>query len=148
MKKCAEIMTHDVECCVPTTTIDQVAKVMKTQNIGPVVVVDTLQSKKPVGIITDRDLACKVLGEGRDPKSTKVEDVMTRNVQVCTSDEPVEHALKLMAMKQVRRMPIVDSTQRLQGIITQGDIANRLKDHAKTAELVEAVSKTPAGTRA
>lgn len=148
MKKCAEIMTREVECCLPTTSIDEVAKQMKAKNIGPIVVVDALQTKKLVGIITDRDLAIKVLAEGRDPKNTKVEDVMTRNVQTCTSEDGVEQALNLMEKSQVRRLPIVNDTKRVEGIITQADIANRLKDQGKTAELVEAVSKASATARA
>lgn len=143
--KCSEIMTKSVETCVPSTTVDQVARLMKSKNVGPVPVVEAAQSKKLVGIVTDRDLTLKVIAEGRDPKATKVEEVMTKRPVACKVDESVESALKLMEQHQVRRVPIVDSMSQLVGIISEADVATRFKHPMKTAELVEAVcSKTRA----
>ena len=144
MKRCADIMTREVECCLASTTVDQIARLMQTKDIGTTVVVDTLKDRKPIGLITDRDLTVRVLATGRDPKATKVEEVMTRDLITRAPDESIDQALKIMEERQIRRLPIVDNAQHLQGIITQGDVANRLRDHAKTAELVEAVSKAPA----
>jgi CBS domain-containing protein len=78
MKKCSDVMTRNPTCCLPTDRVSSVAQLMKTENVGSIPVVDSNQSKKLVGIITDRDMALQVVAFERDPKSTTVGDVMTR----------------------------------------------------------------------
>ena len=79
-KKCRDVMTENLVFCTPEDTVSKVAQLMKTEDIGPVLIVDHERSKKLVGIVTDRDLALKVVGEGRDPKTTRVEEVMSRKL--------------------------------------------------------------------
>jgi len=83
MKKCSDIMTESLVYSSPEDTVSNVAQLMKTEDIGPVLIIDNEESKRLVGIVTDRDLALKVVAEGRDPQTTKVEDVMTRKVIPC-----------------------------------------------------------------
>ena len=74
MKKCNEVMTKNPVCCLPNDMVAKVAQLMKSKDIGPVPIIENEQTKKLVGIVTDRDLALKIVAEGRDAKSTKAED--------------------------------------------------------------------------
>jgi CBS domain-containing protein len=142
MKKCSDIMTKDLVFSHPTDTVDDVAKLMKKEDIGPVLIVEKGdQGKRLVGIVTDRDLAIKVVGEGRDPKKTKVKDVMTTKVITCRADDDVQNAMKAMAEYQLRRIPVVDNYGMLVGIISQADVATRVDEPEQTAEVVKEISQ-------
>jgi CBS domain-containing protein len=141
MKKCSDVMTEEVVYCVPGDVVTRVAQLMKTEDIGPVLIVDNEESRKLVGIVTDRDLALKVVADGRDPNTTTVEDVMTRKLITCRADDDVEAALKAMAQYQLRRIPVVDDSMRLVGIISQADVATRVDEPEKTAEVVKEISE-------
>jgi len=142
MKKCSDIMTKDLVFSHPTDTVDDVAKLMKKEDIGPVLIVEKGdQGKRLVGIVTDRDLAIKVVGEGRDPKKTKVKDVMTTKVVTCRADDDVQNAMNAMAQYQLRRIPVVDEYGMLVGIISQADVATRVNEPEETAEVVKEISK-------
>lgn len=134
-------MTEQVKCLEPTATVDVAAKTMKDNNIGPVPIVDSVNDMHVVGIVTDRDLAIKVLASDMDARATRVEDVMTADPITCHSQDDVEEALRLMEECRVRRIPVVDENERLVGIIAQADIATRLGEASKTAEVVEEISK-------
>jgi len=139
--KCSELMTKDPSCCLPTDTVFDAAQLMKSEDVGPIPIVNDKQTKKLAGIVTDRDLALKVVAEGLDPKQTKIEEVMTTGVQTCNPDDDVSNVLKLMEHHHVRRIPIVDDQDCLVGIIAQADIATRIDEAEKTHEVVEEISK-------
>jgi CBS domain-containing protein len=139
--KCSELMTKDPSCCLPTDTVFDAAQLMKSEDVGPIPIVNDKQTKKLAGIVTDRDLALKVVAEGLDPKQTKIEEVMTTGVQTCNPDDDVSNVLKLMEHHHVRRIPIVDDQDRLVGIIAQADVATRIDEAEKTHEVVEEISK-------
>jgi CBS domain-containing protein len=140
-QKCQDIMTKDPFCCMPTDSAQRAAQLMRDRNVGAILICDSEETKRLVGIVTDRDLCLRVVAEGCDPKSTCVGDVMTRQVFTCRPEDDVEKAVELMESRQVRRVPVVDERNRIVGIITQGDIANRLRDPQKVAEVVMEVSK-------
>ena len=141
MKKCSEVMTSKPVCCVPNDVVSRAAKLMKVGNIGAIPVVEDEQNRKLVGIVTDRDLALHIVAEGRDPKSTKVGAVMTGNVVTCMADDDLQKALDAMAANQLRRIPVVDSENQLVGIIAQADVATRVDQPEKTAEVVKEISQ-------
>ena len=141
MKKSSDVMTKDLVYCLPDESVANVAQLMKKEDIGPILIVDNEENKTLVGIVTDRDLAIKVVGEGRDPKNTRVEDVMTAKVVTSRAGDSVENAMKAMAQYQLRRIPVVDDRNRLVGIISQADVATRLNEPKKTAEVVKEISK-------
>src|SRR4030095_14372094 len=93
MKKCNEVMTKNLVCCLPNDMVIKAAELMKSGNIGPILVIENEQSQKLVGIVTDRDLALKIVAEGRDAKSTKVEALMTRKVVSCHAEDDLQKAL-------------------------------------------------------
>jgi CBS domain-containing protein len=140
-RKCQDIMTKDPFCCVPTDSTQRAAQLMRDRNVGAILICDSEETKRLVGIVTDRDLALRVVAEGCDPKTTCIGDVMTRQVFTCRPEDDVEKALELMERHQVRRIPVVDQQNRIVGIITQGDIATRLGNPQKVAEVVIEVSK-------
>lgn len=142
MKKCSDVMTENLVYSSPDDTVSHVAQLMKKEDIGPVLIVDNEDSKRLVGIVTDRDLALKVVAEGRDPQTTKVEEVMTRKLITCRPDDDVESAMKAMAQYQLRRIPVVENGNRLVGIISQADVATRVDEPEKTAEVVKEISES------
>jgi len=140
-QQCRDIMTKDPICCLPSDTVDQVAQLMKAEDIGPVPVVESQQTKKLAGIITDRDLAIKVVAEGRTPQRTRVAEVMTRDPVTCRPEDDLPQALQAMAQHQVRRLPVVTTDGRIVGIVAQADIATRLREPQQTAAVVEEISQ-------
>lgn len=141
MKKCSDIMTKNPVYALPDDTVEKVAQLMKKQDVGPVPVVDNDRTKALAGIVTDRDLALKVVAEGRNPQTTKVEEVMTRRLITCHADDDAESAMKAMAQYQLRRIPVVEDGNTLVGIISQADVATRVDEPEKTAEVVKEISE-------
>jgi CBS domain-containing protein len=141
MKKCDEVMTKNPVCCMPNDTVAKAAQLMKRENIGSIPVIENEQTKMLVGIVTDRDLALKIVAEGRDAKSTKVEAVMTRKVVTCHAEDDLQKALDAMSGHQLRRIPVVDNDNKILGIIAQADVARRVNQPEKTAEMVKQISQ-------
>ena len=141
MKKCNEVMTKNLVCCLPNDSVAKAAELMKSENIGSIPVIEDEQTKKLVGIVTDRDLALKIVAEGRDATSTKVEAVMTHKVVTCRADDDLQKALDAMAEHQLRRIPVVDDDNKILGIIAQADVATRVDQPEKTAEMVKEISQ-------
>jgi len=141
MKKCNEVMTKNPFCCLPNDVVVKVAQLMKSTAIGSIPVIENEETNKLVGIVTDRDLALKIVAEGRDPQTTKVADVMSRKVVTCRDDDDMHKALDAMSKHQLRRIPVVDKDNRIVGIIAQADVATRVNDTKKTAELVKGISQ-------
>lgn len=138
---CSEVMTKNPSCCLPSDTVFVAAQLMKSEDVGPIPIVSDKETKMLAGIVTDRDLAIKVVAEGRDPKNTRISEVMSTGIVTCGPDDNVDKALDLMEQHQVRRIAIVDQNQCLVGIISQADVATRIDDSEKTHEMVEEVSK-------
>jgi CBS domain-containing protein len=131
-----EVMSSDVRTCEPDATVVDVAKVMAKEDVGPIPVVE---GGRLVGLVTDRDLVVRVLAEGKDPETTRVGEVASRELVTLSPDEDLDQALKLLAQHQVRRLPVVEG-DRVVGIVAQADIARLGKD-AKTGEVVEEISR-------
>lgn len=144
MKKCNEVMTKNPVCCLPNDMVAKVAKSMKRKNVGSIPVIENEKTRKLVGIVTDRDLALKIVAKELDPKSTKVEAVMTRKVVTCNPEDDLQKALDAMSEHQLRRIPIVDTDNKILGIIAQADVATRVDKPKKTAEMVKEISHSNA----
>lgn len=147
MPKCSEVMTARPVCCEPEDSVSHAADMMRQHDVGSLPVVDSRDSGRLVGIVTDRDLVTKVVARSRPVDSATVKDAMTAGPATCREDDDVETAVSLMAERQVRRMPVVDGGGRLTGIIAQADVATRIHRDQKTGELVEAISTSPAARR-
>ena len=141
MKKCKEVMTKDPVCCLPSDSVAKAAELMKIENIGSIPVIETEQSQILVGIVTDRDLALKIVARALDAESTTVETVMTDKVFTCYADDDLQKALDAMAEHQLRRIPVVDNDNKIVGIIAQADVATRVDEPEKTGEMVKEISQ-------
>ena len=141
MKKCDEVMTKNPVCCLPNDVVAKVAQLMKSENVGSIPVIENEQTKKLIGIVTDRDLTLKVVAEGLDSKSIKAETVMTLEVVTCLASDDLQKALDAMASHQLRRIPVIDKDHKVVGIIAQADVATRVNQPEKTAEMVKGISK-------
>jgi CBS domain-containing protein len=144
MKKCNEVMTKNAICCMPGDSAEDIARLMQRENVGSIPVIENEQTVKLVGIVTDRDLVLKVVAKGLDAKTTRVEVVMTRKVVTCHAEDDVQKALDAMAEHQLRRIPIVDANHKIVGIIAQADVATRINQPEKTAEMVKEISMASA----
>jgi CBS domain-containing protein len=138
-----EIMTSDPECCTAQTSLQETARMMVDCDCGCIPVVDSKESRKPVGVITDRDICCRVVAEGRDPAGLTAGDAMTASAVTVTPETSVEDCCKLMEDSQIRRIVVVDSSGACCGIVAQADVAKSL-DSDKTAEVVQEVSRASA----
>jgi len=141
MEKCNQVMTKQPVCCLPDDTVSKVAQLMQRDNVGSIPVIDNNETQKLVGIVTDRDLVLKVIAKGQDAKTTKVEAVMARQLVTCLADDDLQKALDAMAKHQLRRIPIVDGSHKILGIIAQADVATRVNQPEKTAEMVKEISQ-------
>lgn len=137
---CSEIMTKNPECCLPSDTVMTAAQLMKSEDVGPIPIVADKDGKKLTGIVTDRDLAIKVIAGSLDPNTTRLEDVMSGEVVSCNENDDVEKVLRLMEENQVRRIPVVGNNDQLLGIIAQADVA-RLGNDGATGQVVERISE-------
>jgi len=114
---------------------------MRREHIGPVPVVNDDRTRELIGIVTDRDLAVKVVAESRDPNRTTVADVMTHTIVVCREDDSLSSAIAAMEEYQIRRIPVIDQGGRIVGIISQADVATRVYETEQSAEMVEEISR-------
>jgi len=138
--KIREVMSPNPVSCLPTDSAQLVARIMCERGIGSVPVVMDQDSRKLVGLITDRDLCCSVVADGLDPKTTTIEKFMTLNPVTCQEVEDIEHCEHLMQEHQVRRIPVVDAEGGVIGIVAQADLA--LKDKSdRVSKTVAAISK-------
>jgi CBS domain-containing protein len=138
-----DVMTESPTCCMPETRLQEAAKMMVDCDCGCIPVVDGDASKMPVGMITDRDITCRVVAQGRNPLDLTVRDAMTSTVVSVTPDTPLEECLDLMEESQVRRIAVVDDDGKICGIVAQADVARKADDE-KTAQVVQQVSKASA----
>lgn len=141
MENCQEIMTHSPACCLATDKVYAIAQRMQSENFGALPVVADLETRKLIGIVTDRDLAIQVVGANRDATNTLVSDVMTPNPVVCYPTDDLDMTLKVMASHQIRRIPVVDENGQVVGIIAQADIAIRLGNYSKAGQMIGRISE-------
>ena len=142
-----DVMTKDPACVTPGATIREAAQLMQRENVGIVPVVEEKGSKKLLGVVTDRDIAIRVVAEGRDGGS-RVSDVMSSGrIRTCSLDDDVDEVMEAMANEQVRRIPIVDDRGELVGIVAQADIVRKTRDEDRAGNTVKEISE-PGGRHA
>ena len=136
--KIQDVMTRDPRSVTPQTSAREAAQIMKDEDVGIVPVVEGAQL---VGVVTDRDLALRIVAEGRDASAT-VRDVMSSGkIATCRPDEDLDRVMETMAKEQVRRIPIVDERGSLVGIVAQADVVRKAHDDQKAEETVERISE-------
>jgi CBS domain-containing protein len=133
-----DVMTPDPACCSATMTLDQVAKLMAQNDCGEIPVVDV--GDQPIGVITDRDIVCRVVAEGKNPVGHTAEQYMSQPVVTVRADAPLDEVVSMMEKHQIRRVLVVDERGSCAGIIAQADVAWTGGEH-EVAKLVREVSR-------
>ena len=136
--KIAEVMSDRPRAVTPQTSVRDAARLMEEEDVGSLPVVD--QGARLVGILTDRDIAVRVVGRGSDPEETSVGDVASSDIVALTPEHDLDDALTLMAREQVRRLPIVANENELVGMLAQADVAIKAKAK-QVGETLEQISQ-------
>jgi CBS domain-containing protein len=136
--KARDIMTKDPELCREETLLPEVARLMCEADCGSIPVVDT--HGKPVGVVTDRDIACRVVAKGKDALRTRARECMTEAPVRVDAEASVEECCRLLEENQIRRLLVVDEEGVCCGMISQADVALHTSEH-QTAHVVREVSK-------
>ena len=137
-KTARDVMTPNPVRCSPETTLDQVARLMRQNDCGEIPIVDS--TDHPIGVVTDRDIVCRVVADGKNPMAQTAESCMSQSVVTVAADAPLEDVISAMEKHQIRRVPIVDEQGCCAGIISQADVAWE-GPQRKVAELVREVSR-------
>jgi CBS domain-containing protein len=139
-------MTRDPICCTRGTRLQEVARMMVEHDCGAIPVVESRQNKRPVGVITDRDITCRTVAMGKNPLEMTARDCMTASAVTVAPETDLEECGHLMERHQIRRMLVVDGGGYCCGIVAQADIAERAPE-ALAAEVVREVSHHAAAGR-
>lgn len=121
--KVKKVMHKGATCVELSTLVRKIAKRMRDSDVGAIPVTANGQL---VGIVTDRDITCRALGNGGDVRKMTAKDVMTKNVVCCSPDDDVEVAIEVMQSKKIRRLPVTDSHKTMIGMLSLGDISLRV----------------------
>ncbi len=138
--KVKEIMTKNPVYGTPETSLHVIAQMMVENDCGCIPIVTSDETKKPIGMITDRDIVVRSIAENRNPLDLKTDELMTREIVSVKPEMSVEECCNLMENKQIRRVAVIDETGMLCGMVAQADIAIHASND-KTAEVVQEVSK-------
>jgi CBS domain-containing protein len=143
MEKLArDFMTSDPACCRPHTMLDQVAKMMVQYNCGEIPILDI--TDRPIGVVTDRDIVCRVVAERKNPMAHPAETCMSEVVVTVQADAPIREVVSTMEQHRVRRVPVVDASGCCIGIISQADVAS-LARAGQVGKLVREMSRDTEG---
>jgi CBS domain-containing protein len=137
MAEIRQLMTVKPRTVKTGDSVVEAAKLMRGEDTGIAPVVD---GERLVGVVTDRDIAVRVVAEGRDPQTTTVDDVASQDLVTVDPQQDFDEVLRLMAQHQVRRLPVVEEDGKLVGIVSQADVA-RHADAERTGEVVEEISE-------
>ena len=136
-KQIRELMTANPCSIDADKSVSYAAKMMKDEDVGLAPIVE---GDKLVGTVTDRDIAIRVVAEGKDPESTTVRQIASTQLVTIDPQQSLDEALRLMAQHQVRRLPVVEEDGRLVGVVAQADVAREGQD-SKTGQVVEQISQ-------
>ncbi len=133
-------MTPQPECCTPDDSIVEVARVMEMRDVGVVPIVESQDTRRVLGILTDRDIVVRVVAKGRDPNEVvTVGDVMTHELVTCPPDADSLQVQELMKERKVRRVLVVDEHGAVVGIVSMADIAARI-DETQVGDTEKAIA--------
>ena len=135
-----ELMTPNPACCTMNTPLQEVARMMVQCDCGEIPVVERLELRKPVGVVTDRDIVCRTIAEGKNPLTLEAAAAMSTPAVTVNERDGADEVLRIMEAHQIRRVPVVNQNGEICGIISQADIA-RNQSRKEAGELVREVSK-------
>jgi CBS domain-containing protein len=127
-----DIMTPNPHTIQPSASVLDAAQIMRKSDVGDVIVVE---GKRLFGILTDRDIVVRALAEGRDPESTRVSDICSRELTTVQATASVGTVVRTMREKALRRLPVVEETGEVVGIVSLGDVAVGRDRHSALADI-------------
>ena len=133
-----EVMTTDPACCAPDTSLPEVAKMMVDNDCG---LIPVIENKIPVGVVTDRDIVCRLVANNTNPLEANAADCMSKPIVTVTPDISLEECSRLMEEKRIRRVPVVDEKGACCGIVALADIARQARSNV-AGEIVKEVSES------
>jgi CBS domain-containing protein len=137
-KLAKDVMTPEPRCCSPETPLNEVANLMVEADCGEIPVVDG--SNRLIGVVTDRDIVCRVVAKGKDPSSCTAQDAMTQPVVAVLADTTLDEIVAVMEENRIRRVPVVDAQGCCCGIVAQADVAMVARE-SEVGEMVREVSR-------
>ncbi len=140
----SEAMTAGIRIAEPEENLPHAAKKMRTQNIGALPVVE---NGKLIGMLTDRDIAIRVVGDNKDPSTVKVRDIMSDECFWCAENEQLEDAVRIMEQNRVRRLPVMNDNREIVGMLSIEDVAAHAPE-SLTGEVLKAVATSKSKTTA
>ena len=135
----ATVMTENPACCTPPSSLTEVARLMVENDCGEIPVVEDMMSRKLAGVITDRDIATRVVAQGRNSADAKASDCMTTPAIAVTADTSLEDCCEVMESAKIRRVPVIDDRGGVVGIVSLADVV-RSANAATTQSVVKEVS--------
>lgn len=141
--KVRDVMTPNPACLTPEDTAQRAGLLMRNLDVGAIPVVDSEESRRPVGVITDRDLCCGVVAQGLDPSAARLADLMSTDPVCCRPDDEIRHVSALMQERQIRRVPVVDDQGVCCGIVAMADLATRAPREGQVTQAIQEVSEKP-----
>ena len=140
-----EVMTPDPICCTADMPITTVAKMMLDNDCGEIPVVEDKASRRPIGVVTDRDIVCRLVAKGINPSGSIASECMSKPITTVTPEMSIEECCRIMEDKQIRRVPVVDERGSCCGIVALADIA-RHTQKTVAGEVVKEVSQPNAAS--
>jgi CBS domain-containing protein len=135
-----EIMTPNPFCCTADTSLEEVAKAMVEHDCGEIPIVSSRSDRTLLGVVTDRDIVCRLVALGKNPVDEPAESCMSTPVIAVRESTPIEDCTRIMEENQIRRVPVVNGGGMCCGIVSQADVAKNAS-RKLTAELVKDVSQ-------
>jgi len=135
-----EIMTELVACCTPDTKLQEVARMMVDADCGAIPVIADAESRRLIGIITDRDIVCRTIAKGKNPMDQPAKVYMSTDLLCVAPETDLDQCCAMMEERKVRRVPVLDANDRCCGILSQADIA-RHAPYRETVQVVKEVSQ-------
>jgi len=135
-------MTQNPACCMPHTTLQEVARMMRENDCGLIPVVSSFGDMKPVGTITDRDITIRTLADNRDPMDMKASDIMTTDIAAVTPETSLEECFDVMESKEIRRVLVVDEKGSCCGIVAQADIVQSGVNPIRANRVIREISES------
>jgi CBS domain-containing protein len=134
--KVKNAMHRGVTWMGPSTPVEQLARLMQKHDIGAIPIGE---NDRLVGMVTDRDIVCRCIDAGRDPKTTTAREVMTEGITFCLDKHELDDAARIMETKHVRRLPVINGKKRMIGMLSLGDVYHTAPRHLG-GKLMHAVS--------
>jgi CBS domain-containing protein len=133
-----DVMTPNPATVSDKDSIRDVARIMKDEDTG---VVPVCEGTKIIGLVTDRDIVVRLIADGKDPMTARVNEVMTKSIRKVREDATVDDVLTLMSNSEIRRVPVVNRDDELVGIVSIGDISSDTSEHGKVGKALDDISE-------